>query len=841
MEITLETLKEILENLQTPEKLNGHAWAEGLFVRDAVSRHPHLAEKGHGERILFALAQQFRMLMPVSPPKQGVRLDPRWTEFGFLAARYFAPILFGRPAPETYQDACARMDESILLFVYGKPVSDLTREQIDTYRLIGDEFQSTPLSTLSDWNRKGLQRLADAINMHERHLSINGTPPSPATTESTLSAESTPGLRKKRWVWLTVLALFMALLLLGYLQARRVYDAALQVYADARNIQSAIKFPPSMQDLDKAGPQLITLQQDIKSLRAEVDDYLWLAPLLGWVPRYGCEIEAAPHFLDMTDALADASVKSYEASKPLLEALSAEGKNIAPEEIIKVLARQNLQFAQALQDVESAGNARNQLEADCLSPEIRENYLPKADLLLNSMNDALTLAIEMPHLVGAGAEGPKTYLILVQNEDELRPTGGFITAAGNLLLKDGKIVSLEFTNSGLLDDWSKPYPSAPWQLREYMNSPVLIFRDANWFTHYPDSALYAEYLYSYTNDHSVDGVIALDQRMLVILLHEIGPVIISDDSQTDTITSENVLEYLRRERINEGGVGVEKKFIGRIASAVLKKIFSGDADWPGLSTAILTALQEKHILVQFDNPAMNDLASRRNWDGAVMPGNGDFLMLVDSNIGFNKTSANITAQIEYRVNFTDLSAPESSLSISHTNSSNRLIPCIQWGGLEIESQRYYPIDRCYWDYLRVYTPAGTRLLFADPQNIPADWMIRRRPVNARTDVLDEEIEGAQAFGLLKVIPGGQTIITNFRFSLPASVISSDRSTDEMIYSLKIQKQPGTVAIPVSITLEFPQGTTFTAMPLDAVVNENIVTLQTDLREDRLFQVIFRSP
>ncbi len=73
-------------------------------------------------------------------------------------------------------------------------------------------------------------------------------------------------------------------------------------------------------------------------------------------------------------------------------------------------------------------------------------------------------------------EGEKTYLLLVQNEDELRPTGGFITAAGSLLLDNGQISGMNFEDSGDLDNWDKPYPVAPWQLRQYMNSPVLVFR-----------------------------------------------------------------------------------------------------------------------------------------------------------------------------------------------------------------------------------------------------------------------------------------------------------------------------------------------------------------------------
>ena len=122
------------------------------------------------------------------------------------------------------------------------------------------------------------------------------------------------------------------------------------------------------------------------------------------------------------------------------------------------------------------------------------------------------------------SSGPKTYLLLAENEDELRPTGGFITSVGNLVLHDGQVISLEFEDVGNLDDWTKPYPAAPWQLQDYMDSPVLILRDANWFTDYPTSAMWAEYLYAYAHEHSEDGVIAFDQHFLVMLLGQLGPL-----------------------------------------------------------------------------------------------------------------------------------------------------------------------------------------------------------------------------------------------------------------------------------------------------------------------------
>ena len=99
--------------------------------------------------------------------------------------------------------------------------------------------------------------------------------------------------------------------------------------------------------------------------------------------------------------------------------------------------------------------------------------------MLKLADEGLSLATALPGALGATNTGPKTYLLLAQNEDELRPTGGFITSAGKLVLQNGRVIGLEFegVDNDVQEDWTRPYPAAPWQLQEYMNSPVLIFRD----------------------------------------------------------------------------------------------------------------------------------------------------------------------------------------------------------------------------------------------------------------------------------------------------------------------------------------------------------------------------
>ena len=85
----------------------------------------------------------------------------------------------------------------------------------------------------------------------------------------------------------------------------------------------------------------------------------------------------------------------------------------------------------------------------------------------------------MQHLgaTSLGADGPRTYLLLAQNNDELRATGGFISGAGHVTIDRGKITSLILKDSYAVDTWDQPHPEPPGPLRKYMATDLWVLRD----------------------------------------------------------------------------------------------------------------------------------------------------------------------------------------------------------------------------------------------------------------------------------------------------------------------------------------------------------------------------
>jgi hypothetical protein len=378
-----------------------------------------------------------------------------------------------------------------------------------------------------------------------------------------------------------------------------------------------------------------------------------------------------------------------------------------------------------------------------------------------------------------------------------------------------------------------------------MNSRVLILRDANWFTDFPTSALWAEYLYAYKHAHSVDGVIAIDQQFLVILLAQLGPLEV--EGAPYPLTSENVIAYMREARTPPDNQPrpvdwYRKDFIDQIAKALLVKVIDGkDLNWQALTKALTQALAERHLLVQFDDTEVTALLTERGWDNALRPGNGDFLMAVDTNVGFNKTNALVDASLSYDVDLSDPADPRGSLLVSHHNRANPKVPCIQWGYQQTEVIETYPINRCYWNYLRIYKQQEVELLDASPHSIAGTQMLLGHAVPARVDDLEEEIPGIRGYGTLMVVPSGQTWNTGFEFNLPPSVLSRDDESGDLVYNLKVQKQPGTLAIPITVRLHLPDRATLKSSSLQAIVQDNNLLFRTDLRTDLDLEIVFHLP
>ena len=851
IEERIKFLKIILDNLRTPERLDTHPWVNSLFVYNNRNNNLNTSEITPGKKLAEAVCSIFIETMPVSPPKQGKRLDTRWGKFGILASQYFAPYQFGVQWPESLREAWGGIDQAILLYKFGPTLENIPQNERNSYILVSNEPEITPISTISDWHVRGIDQLAGVIDAKEENL--RKATPIVEKNSNKIGPNLTSDIKPKfdflvklphfvnlRWVgWIICIILFWGLFYSG-LWGWQIFQQAQVVRNDLSQLQELSSGSISIEKLRSANAQLTIFHTDLGILREQSSPVLRIVgPILAWFPVYGNDIAYSADLMEFADSLSGALQSVYQAASPFLEPGVIKYN---PQLLTKLLVSSQPELQLSKQQLESALTIQARFRGVKFSPRIKAVF-DRIDPLLPKLNDGLTLGIMVPSILGAGTSGPKTYMLLVQNEDELRPTGGFITSVGSFVIKNGNMFGLQFQEAGDLEDWSLPYPNAPWQLAKYMNSPVLVLRDANWFTDYPTAVSWIEFLYAYNHKNTVDGVIAFNQQALVELLRAIGPVKL--DGVAVLITADDVIDYMRAAKTPPSPIPANfyrKAFISQIAEAVMQKLLSGDGiDWQKMAAMFSKTLDEHNVMLQFDDTQLTDMIAKYGWDGAVRPGNGDFFMAVDTNVGFNKTNAVVDRKMNYDVDLTDLTKPTSTLVIFTSNHANSTASCVQWGEGQHPIEQSYPINYCYWNYMRIYVPSGAKLDSATPHAVPADWVLLGEQIPARVDTIEENIPEVNGYGTMMVIPEGQTLDTSFKFQLSSNVVGVDTSTNIRTYSLKIKKQPGVIEAITTIRIHLPANAKILGVSPNAQVDGQNIQIETDMRTDEYITVTFSQP
>ncbi|MGQ9568794.1 MAG: DUF4012 domain-containing protein [Anaerolineae bacterium] len=577
---------------------------------------------------------------------------------------------------------------------------------------------------------------------------------------------------------------------------------------EAQALMGAEDLPTDPGTLRHALTLVHTARQDLDVFLEAADPLLALAPYLGWVPRWGGDLTQAPHLVEMGQHLAYALDALVPFGNALLD-LQEQGP-LSLDGLLSLLVAHRPALERATEAAEAALAARETVAEETLSPHVRA-LLGQADPYLPLLGEALALAETAPDLLGA--EGERQYLLLAQNADELRATGGFISGVGLLTLWDGKVVGLTFTDSYAVDDLSKPHPAAPPALTRYMlGAGLLLLRDVNWWPDFPTVAQAAEALYELDQGIVTDGVVAADLEALRQVLEVLGPVHLP--GYGETVDAANLVSLLKAywaapkeapalgEKPWQEWWQHRKDVMGDVLGAVFLRLSTGEVDWPSLLRALLSALEEKHILVYLNHPQAQAAVARMGWDGALRtPEQGDFLMVVDTNVGFNKVNPMIQEAITYTVRLDGSGGAEAELSIRYFHRATKPITtCVQearYGDSYDEMQ-----ERCYWDYLRVLVPPGTEVLAHEGLE------------EGTLEVLQEDRRYDILAGLLILKPQeARTVRLVYR--LPPGRTAAGP------YHLLVQKQAGTHALSFTLRVEGPGGILLCPEPLRA-------RLRTDL-------------
>jgi len=489
------------------------------------------------------------------------------------------------------------------------------------------------------------------------------------------------------------------LALFGSIKAITYWDSALSVKGEVMGVAEqavgnmsnagdklkALDFASAQQDFQSA-------QQDFQSARSQLERLKSFVTVLADITPAGNIYKSGKNTLEMGDHLSAAAfgllsgINDISSSTDLSLSSRVKSFSSAVKPAVAELAA-------------AASNAKS-INPAHLPEGGKEQFiklkdaLPQAVSALSQLQETLDFSVAV-----LGDNELRRYLLVFQNDNELRATGGFMGSYALVDFKDGKIEKITIPQGGTYDvraGFNKILiPPEPLRLV----GSRWEFQDANWWPDWPTSATNVKWFYEKSGGPTVDGVIAINSGWLKDLLQVTGPIALPQYGKT--ITADNFEDVLQRSiELQAADKSKPKKILSELAPKILDKVFNlPPKDNLRLAEVIAGALKSRAIQLYFSNNDLQKFALRNDWAGALATPapHTDYLNVIATNIGGGKTDDLVRQKIYHQAEIKADGSVIDRVVISRYNASS------------IEDPLRKAANNTY---LRVYVPAGSELLGA---------------------------------------------------------------------------------------------------------------------------------
>lgn len=555
----------------------------------------------------------------------------------------------------------------------------------------------------------------------------------------------------------------------------------------------------------RAGEHFSRAQETISQLG------LGTSIVLSAIPATQKNLSAAENLLKAGEHLTTAGARTAEA-------LDAIAREVSPTPVSRLHILQSY-LRSIVPHLSSASDLLSDIKPTLLPEAERDTFLlvqQRLPTLIASLSEFDELSEVTAHILGA--DSTKRYLLVFQNNTEIRPTGGFMGSFAEVKVRGGVLEQMEIPSGGTYDlqgllQRSRVAPG-PMQLL----SARWEFQDANWFADFPTSARQMMEFYSDAGGPSVDGVIAINATYVADLIGLLGPIQMDDYDRT--IDQENFLFEAQKivELEYDRTQNKPKQFIGDLAPKLVARALEGDSkQFLTLIDHLSKGLSEKDIQLYFADETVQRPVLAHGWGGAMIQTKNDYLMAVNTNLGGGKTDGVIEEKMDVSVSIKPDGSVINTVKLSRTHHG---IPGVVFTGVNNV------------DYVRLYVPKGSELLNASGFTIPdsrlfetpsEEWIVdpdlefaaitRTLHEQSATDVYEEN--GKTVFGNWMQTAPGSTSTVEFIYRLPFNVFDETGGwTDKLKslmrvdkthpYTLTIQKQSGVLDRTTTVSVSLPE-------------------------------------
>ena len=423
-----------------------------------------------------------------------------------------------------------------------------------------------------------------------------------------------------------------------------------------------------------------------------------------------------------------------------------------------------------------------------------------------------------------GLNGPRKYMVILQNNMELRPTGGFIGAFAIISFDAGVLKNVELSDVYSADGQLKGHIDPPLPIRTYLGQEHWYMRDANWNPDFTKTGEQLAWFLDKEINVSVDGVWAVDLTLAKSIIGVLGEINLPDFSEK--ITADNLF-IKTHENTNQDffpGSTQKKDFLSSLFKSMMGEITAQKniSNWD-IVQVLFQSFQQKHLQIFFTNSAFEQVIKDIGWAGEMKNTDcgincfSDYLSLIDANLGVNKTNYYVEKNIEDKIYF-QKNTIQHAMTIKYKNNS------------PISDEK---IGGVYKDYLRIYLPKDAQIVETNLNN--QLLKISTDPIATKSAVLQAESGNLISVGvLIDVRPETEASLT-LVYTQPLIV-----SNNPFTYQLSLIKQAGTQADKVSLNFNYPETWNFKPINIGqsnsgqlTLVKNGEVTYNTNLLQNQI--------
>ena len=570
--------------------------------------------------------------------------------------------------------------------------------------------------------------------------------------------------------------------------AKQIYSQALITYKQTQRVWDAIK----KQNIEEASIEVDKTKKELK----ETENSLKKLSFIRFLPILNNYYNDAGHLTQAGSHGLDAASELLNALTPYTDLLGLKGKG----SFVMGTAEQRIQTAvltmgkitPSIDEIsKSLILARGEID------KVDANHYPsffglekiKSQLIkIQKLVDEGVLVVEqarpfiktLPSLLGDPKE--KKYLVLFQNDKELRPTGGFITAYAVFRIDKGVVHVDRSDDIYILDNGIAQKPKAPDPIIKYLPKvSVLNLRDTNLSPDFIESMKAFNTLYEKAPASiDVDGIIAIDTHVLVstikILDDEVYAGGIKFTTEKDPRCDCPQVIYKLEELVSTpksldlrvtslASVQAQRKdILGSLLYAIMEKALKSSPKlyWGPLFQDMVTKISEKHVLLYLYNKDAQDGLEALNAAGRIKSFDGDYLHINEANFGGAKSNLFVKESVTVAFDVASDGTINKKLTISYANPYPPSDCNLERGNL--------CLNAILRDWIRIYVPLGSKLIDSKGSEVKISSY--------------EELGKSVFEGFLTVRPKGKATF-NISYRLPFKVAKGSP------LPMLIQKQPGT--------------------------------------------------